>query len=438
MSAVLATRRGNFEMRGANPYSEWGMSAPPPPGGASNNVGGLHVTTESATQVAAVYACCSIIGDSVASLPLRALDKPAWVNTAEELELPPLLIKPYEAISRIDWMVCFIWALALRGNFFGQIIERDKLGYPLQIMPVNPDVVQPQKTGRGDIEWRFAGKLVPTEDVFHVRYQAMPGMLFGLNPVKVLAHTFGIARVQDVHTETIYRNGADPRGVIEAKNKLTPDGAKKLIASWKSLHQGPNLGSLPAVLDEEAKFNPITISPSDLELLQSRKWSAEEISGMVFRVPAHKLNLTERQTSYGRGIEQQERSYVSDTLAGYLCRGELALTECLPDGQFANFDLRHRIRGDSVQRAQVGSLMMFCGAWCADDVRATFDMPPLPKGAGKETYVPINTEMYKMALEALKELQNSEKEAGQEPIQIPPVSGKANGKGNPKNVPAPA
>jgi HK97 family phage portal protein len=368
----------------------------------------------------------------VASLPLRVLDKPAWVNTAQELDNAPLLEKPYEPISRIDWLVCFIWALALRGNFFGQIIERDRLGYPTQIMPVNPDVVRPQVELNGEVKWFFNGKHIPTEDVFHVRYQAMPGVLLGLNPIRTLAHTFGIARVQDVHAETVFRNGADPRGVIEAKVKLTEDSAKKLASSWKAAHQGPNLASLPAVLDEEAKFNPITISPADLELLASRKWSAEEISGMVFRVPAHKLNLTERQTSYGRGIEQQERSYVADTLAGYLCRGELALTECLPPGRFVNFDLRHRIRGDSVQRAQVGSLMMLCGAWCADDVRATFDMPPLPGGAGTETYVPINTEMYKMALEALKELQDGEKAEGKEPVQIPATS---NGKGDPANVP---
>jgi HK97 family phage portal protein len=433
MSIIRRAAATALELRGANPYLEWGTTAPPPPGSMGANVGGLHVSTETATQVAAVYACCSIIADSVASLPLRVLDKPAWVNTAKELTNAPLLERPYEPISRIDWLVMFIWSLALRGNFFGRIIERDRLGYPTQIMPVNPDLVRPEVKLNGEVKWFFAGQEVPVDDVFHVRYQAMPGVLLGLNPIKTLAHTFGIARVQDVHAETVFRNGADPRGVIEAKNKLSEDAARKLASQWKSAHQGPNLASTPAVLDEDSKFNPITVSPADLELLASRKWSAEEISGMVFRVPAHKLNLTERQTSYGRGIEQQERSYVADTLAGYLCRGELALTECLPPGQFVNFDLRHRIRGDSVQRAQVGSLMMLCGAWCADDVRATFDMPPLPGGAGRETYVPINTEMYKMALEALKGLQDSERAEGQEPIVPPPP---ANGNGDLKNVPA--
>lgn len=426
---VLATRGGgNYELRGASPYEEWGNSSPPPPGGGS---GALYVTNETATQVAAVYGCCSIIADSVASLPIRALDKPAWVNTAKELTLPPLLESPYEAISRIDWWVCFIWSLALRGNFFGQIIDRDLLGYPTQIMPLNPDVVKPQIEYGGGVKWFVAGKPIRTEDLFHVRYQALPGQLLGINPIKTLAHTFSLARVQDIHAETVYTNGGDPRGVIEVKGSLSDTATKQMASSWNSAHQGVAKSSLPAVLTEEAKFNPLTISPADLELLMSRRWSAEEISGMVFRVPAHKLNLTERQTSYGRGIEQQERSYVADTLAGYLCRGELALTECLPPGQFANFDLRHRIRGDSVQRAQVGSLMMLCGAWCADDVRATFDMPPLRNGTGRETYVPINTEMYKMALEALKELQDGEKEAGQEPVQTPPTS---NGHGNPAAV----
>jgi len=368
-----------------------------------------------------VYGCCSLLADSVVSLPLRVLDKPAWVNTAKELPTPLLLEKPYEPISRIDWLCAFIWSLALRGNFFGLIVERDWLGYPTQIMPLNPDMVRPEITSKG-VKWYVAGHPINSENLFHVRYQVMPGMLLGLNPIGLLRHSLGLAHVMDVHATTVYKNSADPRGVIEAKGKLGETETKALAKSWMSAHQGTSKSSLPAVLTEEAKFNPISISPADQQLLEARKYSAEEISGLIFRIPPHKVGLNERSTSFGRGIEQQERSYVTDTLAGYLCRGELALTECLPPGEFANFNLHHRIRGDSVQRAQVGSLMMLCGAWCADDVRATFDMPPLPKGTGKETYVPINTEMYKMALEALKELQNSEREMGQEPVQIPPPS----------------
>lgn len=433
MSLTSRAASALVETRGANPLLEWGNSSPPAPGSVGGSIGGLAVTTESATQLAAVYGCCGLLADSVASLPLRVLDAPPQLNTAKELTIPPLLERPYEPISLTDWLVCFVWSLALRGEFLGRVIERDRMGFPSQIMPVSPDVATVHPNAKGELEWRFAGEKIKPEDVFHVRYQSQSGNPRGINPIRAMQYPFGLAHVMDVHATTVYGNSADPRGVIEVDGQMSDTATKQMISAWVSAHQGPRKSSLPAMLTEGAKFNPISISPADQQLLEARKYSAEEICGMIFRVPLFMLGMTERSTSFGRGIEQQERNFVVGALQGYLVRAERALSECIPAGQYVNFDLRHRIRGDSVQRAQVGSLMMLCGAWCADDVRATFDMPPLAEGKGTEIYVPINTEMYKMALEALKELQNGEKSEGQEPVQIPAPS---NGKGDPANVPA--
>ena len=395
-----------IEARGANPYAEWGNTAPPPPGSVGGNVGGLHVTSESASQIAAVYGCCALLADSVASLPLRALDAPAHLTTANEVKLPPLLENPYEPISLTDWLVSFVWSLALRGNFFGQIIERDKLGYPTQIMPVNPDVVKPHVNGQtGEVEWWFAKNKISPEDVFHVRYQVMPGMLLGLNPIQVMKYPFGLAHVLDVHAATTFANSANPLGVIEVKGTPSEATIEQWIRRWLALHQGVNQSSLPAVLTEEAKFNPISISPEDQQLLESRRYSQEEICGVVFRIPPHMLGLTERSTSFGRGIEQQERTFVANTLAGYLCRGERALTECLPPSTFANFDISRRIRGTAPELAQTGSLGMLGGFFTANEVRGKyFDLPPHPDG--DELFSPINTELLR---EALVQVEQAEK-----------------------------
>jgi HK97 family phage portal protein len=432
-----------LEARGANPFLEWGSTAPPAPGSVGGSVGGLHVTTESASQIAAVYGCCALLADSVASLPLRVLDKPANQVTAKETKLPPLLERPYEPISLTDWLVMFIWALALRGNFFGQIIERDDMGYPTQIMPVSPDVVRPEVKLNGEVLWFFAGKPIPTEDVFHVRYQTMPGHLLGLNPIQVMKYSFGVAHVMDVFAANVYANGADPRGVIEVPNGLSEPATKQMAASWNAAHQGPAKSSLPAVLTEGAKFNPIQLSPADQQLLEARKYSAEEISGVIFRIPPHMVGLNERSTSFGRGIEQQERTFVANCLVGYTCRVARALTECLPPRNFVDFDISHRIRGSELERAQTGSLLMLGGMTIADEIRGKFfDMPPLPNGEGKKVFTPINTELLEKALQELKEAEKHEDDPPPAPFGAVPPEGeveapKANGKGPKKNVPVP-
>jgi HK97 family phage portal protein len=423
------------EKRGANPYLEFGSTAPPPPGSIGGNIGGLGVTTESASQIAAVYGCVSLLGDSVSSLPLRCLSEPAVVNTAKELAMPKWLERPYEPISLTDWLVAFVWSLALRGNFIGWIIERDKkLGYPTQIMPINPDEVQVRaKPENGELEWRFAGKLVPTADVFHVRYQSMPGQILGLNPIQVMRYPLGLAHVLDVHAEKYFTNSAQPDVVLEVPGPLSPEATNQMVAKWVASHQGVNLSNLPAIVTDGTKVGTVSLSPADQQLLESRKFSQEEIAGIIFRVPPHMLGLNERSTSFGRGIEQQERTFVQNTLAGYLTRIERSLTECLPRGQFVNFDIRHRIRGDSLQRAEVAYKMILCGAWCGDDARATFDMPPAPEGLGQVFHSPTNSELLELQLEELKKTEKGEAEGEQQPVVAPAT----NGKGPAKNVPAP-
>lgn len=440
MSLIRRAAASVMEARGASPYLAWGTTAPPPPGSVGGSVGGLSVTTETASQIGAVYGACGLLADSVASLPIRVLDEPVQQVTAKETAIPPLLERPYELISLTDWLVMFVWSLALRGNFFGQIIERDRLGYPTQIMPVSPDVVRPEVDAKGVVTWLFAGKEVPMEDVFHVRYQTMPGHLLGLNPIQVMKYSFGIAHVQDVHTANIHANGGDPRGVIEVPGPLSEAATKQMAASWNSAHQGPAKSSLSAVLTEGSKFNPITISPADLELLASRKYSAEEIGTLIFRIPPHMLGFAEKQTSMGRGIEQQERTFAANTLAGYLCRAERSLTECLPPRRYVNFDISRRIRGSELERAQTGSLLMLGGMTIADEIRGKFfDLPPLPNGEGQKVFTPINTELLEKALQELKEAEKHEDDPppasfGAMPDVEPP---KANGKGPKQNVPVP-
>jgi HK97 family phage portal protein len=288
--------------------------------------------------------------------------------------------------------------------------------------------------------WRFGNEKVPTEDVFHVRYQSMPGHMLGLNPIQVMRYSFGLAHGLDIHAEQFFANSAAPPGVIQTKRELNLESADKMKASWNSKFQGLHRTGEVAILDNESEFKPIAINAQDQQLLESRKYSAEEISGVVFRIPPHMVGLNERSTSFGRGIEQQERGFVANTLAGYLCRGERAMTALLPKGNYANFDISHRIRGSELERAQIGSLGTLGGFFLPDDVRGKFfDMPPLPNGEGDHLSVPQNTELLEAALESIAKMEKEKNEPEQQLVMpgMPAPKALTNGKGPAKNVPVP-
>lgn len=420
----ILTREGKYESRAADPRLPFGDSTPPPPGAAGGSIAGLSVTEGTALQVAAVYGSVSVLADSLSSLPVDLMSTPHR-RTGAVLEPSPLVRQPYAEISLIDWWVQFVMSLALRGNFYGQVISRDADFFPTQIKPIHPDHASVRRSPTsGQIEYRFHGRIVPTANVFHVRLLSVAESLVGLNPIEYLRNILGLARAADMYGAAVIGNGAVPVGTIEVPEDLDPDETKAMKDGWLQMLQGVNRAGLPAVLTGGAKFNPITIKLEDLQFLQSRQYDASVICGQIFRVPPHMIGIVDRTTSWGTGIEQQELQFVRNTLVGYLTRGERALTDVHPPGQFVKFDLRERLRSDTLQRYQAHSLGIAGGFVLPDEARAQEDMPPLPDGIGQMALAPINAQTLKAMVD--------ESIAAAKEQQLP--LGDQNGHGNPDNV----
>jgi len=389
------------ERRGADGRLPWGDSTPPTNGSLGGSVAGVPVTEKSALQVAAVYGSLGVISDSMATLPFELFNS---LDPATRRKLPPsrLLEQPYVEISRMDWIVQYTMSVGLRGNFYGHIIERDQDLYPSQIKPIHPDQARVRRVAygpnKGAPEYWFEGKAVPIDDVFHVRYLSVPGSLIGLNPIEYLRHILGLARAQDLYGASYFANSANPSGVIQVPGDLDPEETRALAQGWMQAHQGIGNANLPAVLTGDAKFNPITITPEDSQFLESRQFSQSQISGMIFRVPPHMIGIVDRSTSWGTGIEQQERGYVTNTLSGYYGRLEAALTAVHPANRFVRANLSERLRGDTLQRYQAYGLGIASGFLCQDDARAAEHMPPLPDELGQTYLMPINAEPLKQAV----------------------------------------
>jgi HK97 family phage portal protein len=400
--SLLRRALPSLERRGADPRAPWGDSTPPSNGMLGSPVAGTYVNESAALQVAAVYGSVSVIADAVSTLPIDLMSSPHR-RSGTTLTPSPLITEPYAEISLEDWWTQYVASMALRGNFFGQIIARDPQLYPTQVKPIHPDHVQVRRMPDGTVEYRFNGKPVRTDDVFHVRNLSVPESLVGLNPIEYLRNILGLARASDMYGAAFFQNSAYPGGYITVEDELDPDETAAMAKEWLQMHQGIGHAALPAVLTGGAEFKPITITPEDAQFLESRQYGASVISGQIFRVPPHMIGIVDRTTSWGTGIEQQEMGFVRNTLLAYLIKGERALTRLHPPGQFVKFDLTERLRGDKLQRFTAYNLGRLGGWLNADEIRAEEDLAPIPDGEGQEYLVPINSELLSQAIEAAKQ-----------------------------------
>ena len=416
---MTLTSRALAQVSERRALGEFGSSVPPTnaEAGGFGSAAGIAVREDSALQIAAVYGCVNLISSSIATLPIRLVNN-KHLGQAKDLRPSLLLSEPCSDMSLFDFVVQFVSSLALRGNFFGRIISRDKNGFASQIKPIPADNAQVRRQPNGEIEYQFFGEKIPNRDVYHVKYLSTPGMLTGVNPIQSLRLAFGLSLAQQSYGAAFFRNSANPQGVIQVKGDLSPDATKAMLKSWLSAHQGINQSNLPAILTGDAEFKPITITPQDSQFLESRGFSAEEISGTIFRVPPHMIGLNEKVSSWGRGIEQMEKGYTLNTLGDYIGRFEQSMTALHPPGQYVRFDLSHRLRGDTLERANASSLMLLAGGWTPNDARSLFDMPALPDGDKLNS--PINTELLEKAMAEAEKAVAEKNEPKPEPPPFPP------------------
>ena len=127
------------EKRGADPTLNWGSSYIPTNGQSGLTAAGLSLTDDAALSISSVYTAVSILSDSVSTLPLRTYKTG---DVSKTIQKPPVLIdNPWPEGTMQDWLSQVMFSLAMRGNFYGQIVDRDSRGYATMIRPLHPDQV---------------------------------------------------------------------------------------------------------------------------------------------------------------------------------------------------------------------------------------------------------------------------------------------------------
>jgi HK97 family phage portal protein len=381
--------RGAFLYGNSDPYGNYGGYSGvgvPPPTWMPETSSGAVVTDHTALQLSAFYASVRLLADTVASLPWDSFRN----NDEAKLKVnpaPSLLRDPHPDMTIFDWKHVMVVSLAIRGNFFGLVTDRDALGYPAQVLPLHPDwVVLHRDPATGAKTFFVNGEKYDPADILHIRWFTFPGSDLGLSPVAVFRQSIGLGLAAEDFGGKWFRDGAAPSSVLETDATLTDDQIKQTQQQWVATHGGRRR---PAVLSGGFKWQPITISPEESQFLETRKFQVSEVARM-FGIPPHMIGDVDRSTSWGTGIEQMSVGFLRFTLMPWLERIEAALNRITPRSQYVKFDVKQLLRGDVVSRTTAFKTAIDAGYMNPDEARAEEDMPPIPGGLGQNFRQPLN------------------------------------------------
>lgn len=359
----------------------------PGPGDADGITSGLPVSERTALQLIDAYACVSLLADAVSMLPIDQYRKNPGGFRTPVASPSPLVTRPDPELERWDFVSRLVTSLALRGDAYAAVLDRDVAGQPTAVRAVHPDDITPRRDRAGRKVFKLRdGPTLDDEDIIHIPLVTLPGALRGLSPIQCAQRGIRLAIQTEQFGDRWFAEGAAPSSVLETDQAVDDDEARRNVARWVASHGGRRR---PAFLSGGLKWRPITITPNESQFLESRKLNTAQIA-RIWRIAPHLIGDVERSTSWGSGLEEQGIGFVVFTLGPYLTRIEAALTRRLPPSDYARFNVRALLRGNTKDRYLAYAIGRQWGWLSVDDIRDLEDLPPLPNGAGQTYLQPLN------------------------------------------------
>ena len=358
------------------------------------------VNPETAESVSSVYACVSVISETIGSLPLHLYkndDKRSKATSNSLYEVLHSVSNKYQtAVEFREWMTaCYL----LRGNAYA-LVKRGHDGQVTSLDPLHPDSISIVMVGDSyqyqTIKNGRPVRLLP-HDVFHLKHRAGSNPLLGISPIEASGSAINLAVAEQQHGQSTFVNGAKLQGILNYPGALKPDQLRKLKDGWSNQYSGAGNSGKTPVLEERVTYQPISMTLQDSEWIASRQFSVEEVA-RIFRVPPTMIGDL-RHGNYSNSVELA-RQFVTITLRRHLVAWEQAIYKQLltPLGRkslFAEHSVEGLLRGDSNNRAAFYKSGIEAGWMLPSEARQLENLPVIDFGSLSEPNgedMPLNKE----------------------------------------------
>jgi len=342
------------------------------------------VTFDTAMQLSAVWACVKLISETIASLPLTLYKVDE--NGRKIAKNHPLQLLFSGKVNRYQTKVEFFETLLLNlltsGNAYC-LVQRvgDRIVGLLPLMSASMEVtlmkdgslVYEYDTGEGI-------NVYAEKSIWHLKL--MGNGVIGLSPLAYQRNTLGIAQAAEKAVTKIYANGGKPSGVLSMDKFLTTEQRDLMRSKFYTLSNGQEDRLM--VLEGGMKFDAISLSPQDIELLASRQFQISEICRW-YGVPSVLVNDTAGSTTWGSGVEQLVSGFYKLNLRPLMEKIEASIIANLMEGVDApryevEFDFNALTRSDLKTRFDSYRIGIYGGFLKPNEARKMEGLPAAEGG----------------------------------------------------------
>ena len=274
--------------------------------GASGSLipGTAALSPDGALQLSTVWACVSLIANIIASLPLFVYtrsDKGQRELARDSLLWQILHDSPNSRMTPMEFWVALLLNLLLRGNAYARI-ERNDIGDAVALWPMASDQVEPWLLPDGTLVYKYTVgsnvAVLSADNVLHIK--GVGNGTTGLDRLDYMRASTNEAANAQGAANAMFANHGKPSGILMIDRVLNKEQRSAIKSNFQEMAEGGT--SRLYLLEADTKYQQLNLSPADQQLLETRKFTVEELCRW-FGVPPVLVGHS-NVTAWGSGIEQ--------------------------------------------------------------------------------------------------------------------------------------
>lgn len=336
-----------------------------------------------------VYACVTRIALDVSKLQIKLITETSpgvWAETVNPA-YSPVLRKPNRYQTRITFLIQWIISKYVNGNTY-ILKERDARGVVRALYVLDPTRVRPMVSPDGTVLYELAADnlagvmtavRVPASEMIHDVMVPLFHPLCGVSPITAcFLPALQAIRAQGQSAQ-FFANGATPGGILTSPIPIDDEEAEKMGRAWQERFSGDNAGKV-AVLGGDLKYQALTMSATDAQLVEQLKLSGEMVCS-AFHVPAFMVGAAPAPAY--NNVEALNSQYYSQCLQNPIESIEVLLDEGLglSDSLGTELDLDGLLRMDTPALVKAAAESIGGGGMSPNEARRRwFGLGPVKGG----------------------------------------------------------
>lgn len=369
--SFLTGRRGAVEQRAAHMSPvPWSVLAP-------GSFAEVDLTwAESSLQSIAVQATTDMIASLASELPVDCFQGTG--RGREPFPMPGYLEDPAgDGHGLADWCYQVLMSWLLRGNLYGNILERTPTGQPSQVLLHHPDEVSGWLED-GRPQWSVNGEMAPAGSFLHRRVHPVAGRVEGLSPIQFAASTIGLSISAGRFGQQWFRDGAHPSALLTNEEATIDEGAARKV---KDRFLAALFGSRePLVLGKGWKYQAIQVTAEESQFLKTQGWTEAQCCRIFGPGFAEILGYESGGSMDYANIESRSAQLLVYAMNKWLLRLERLLSGMLPAGRYVKLNRRALLQTTTLERFRAHAIALQNQWAVVNEVRDIEDEKPVEWG----------------------------------------------------------